>query len=40
MYEGSHDYAKDGGHKELRLIARVDVANYAVMMSDRPAHGH
>jgi TRAP-type uncharacterized transport system substrate-binding protein len=32
MYEGSHDYAKDGGHKELRLIARVDVANYAVMM--------
>jgi hypothetical protein len=31
-YEGSHDYAKDGGHKELRLIARVDVANYAVMM--------
>jgi len=32
MYEGSHDYAKDGGHKELRLIARVDVANYVVMM--------
>jgi uncharacterized protein len=32
MYEGSHNYAKDGGHKELRLIARVDVANYAVMM--------
>ena len=32
MYEGSHDYAKDGGHKELRLMARVDVANYAVMM--------
>jgi len=32
MYEGSHDYAKDGGYKELRLIARVDVANYAVMM--------
>jgi NMT1-like family len=32
MYEGSHDYAKDGGHKELRLIARVDVANYTVMM--------
>src|SRR6478672_5006685 len=32
MYEGSHDYAKDGGHKEFRLIARVDVANYAVMM--------
>ena len=32
MYEGSHGYAKDGGHKELRLIARVDVANYAVMM--------
>ncbi len=32
MYEGSHDYARDGGHKELRLIARVDVANYAVMM--------
>lgn len=32
MYEGTHDYAKDGGHKELRLIARVDVSNYAVMM--------
>jgi hypothetical protein len=32
MYEGSHGYAKDGGHKELRLIARVDAANYAVMM--------
>jgi uncharacterized protein len=32
MYEGSHGYAKDGGHKELRLLARVDVANYAVMM--------
>jgi TRAP transporter TAXI family solute receptor len=32
MYEGTHDYAKDGGHKELRLIARVDVANYAVIM--------
>jgi TRAP transporter TAXI family solute receptor len=32
MYEGSHDYAKDGGHKEIRLIARVDAANYAVMM--------
>jgi TRAP-type uncharacterized transport system substrate-binding protein len=32
MYEGSHDYARDGGHKELRLLARVDVANYAVMM--------
>ena len=32
MYEGSHDYARDGGHKELRLIARIDVANYAVMM--------
>jgi uncharacterized protein len=32
MYEGSHDYAKDGGHTELRLIARVDVANYVVMM--------
>ena len=23
MYEGSRDYAKDGGHKELRLIARL-----------------
>jgi len=32
MYEGSHDYARDGGHKELRLIARIDVSNYAVIM--------
>jgi len=32
MYEGSHDYARDGPHRELRLLARVDVANYAVMM--------
>jgi TRAP-type uncharacterized transport system substrate-binding protein len=32
MYEGSHDYERDGGHRELRLLARVDVTNYAVMM--------
>src|SRR5262249_36179008 len=32
MYSGTDSYAKDGPHKELRLIARVDVSTYAVMM--------